>query len=68
MDKRVGRPPIGPKVQTHIPQGAFDLVLAEVEERFGRLDGRGDLSEVLRDVIIDGCEKRYGRTSYVPEA
>lgn len=65
MTNPVGRPPIGPKVQTHVTQGCFDLILAEVEERFGRLDGRGDLSAVLRDVIEDGCRARYGATDYV---
>lgn len=49
----VGRPPIGPKAQAHIPEHEWRLIEEEAERR------GCPLSEVVREMILIGCAVRF---------
>ena len=50
-NSKVGRPGIGPKVQTCVPPEQYELIEEEVRNRGG---ARGDEAEVLRELITAG--------------
>lgn len=52
--RKVGRPYIGPKVQTHAPSAIHDSVEAEAKERGCRA------SAVWRELLLEAAAERYG--------
>lgn len=52
---QVGRPPIGPKVQTAAPEDCYANMEEEARKRGVRV------AVIVREVIVAGCAVRYGR-------